>query len=252
MTIEEKLAEFLTTGVRDTVPVQPDGLRELGIRRAGYLGNCFFERSAVMASNVISPERSCFIGCHSYMNEGGYMRGDVFIGRYCSIGRRVSISAAEHPVSGASSHPLFFEGKGREYDEVEKERLGVRAPRPRHTVVGNDVWIGDGAVILPGVRIGNGAVVGANAVVTRDVPDYAIVGGVPSRLIRYRFPEEVIRRLLATRWWNYPLDVVRSLPIKHVFRFLDRLDSLAAAGRPFSQVDTHVIESLENGAGGKI
>ena len=251
MTIDEKLAEFLATGVRDIVPVRPDGLREIGIRRAGYLGSCFFERAAVMASSVIAPQRSCFIGCHSYMNDGGYMRGDVFIGRYCSIGRRVSIAAAEHPVSGASSHLLFFEGKGRDYDESEKELLGVRPPRARHTIIGNDVWIGDGAVILPGVRIGNGAVVGANAVVTRDVPDYAIVGGLPARLIRYRFPEDVIQRLLATHWWDYPLHVVRSLPIKHVFRFLDRLDAAAAAGTPRLQTDTHVIESQEDGVAGK-
>lgn len=243
MMIDEKLAEFLTTGIRDPTPVRADGLDALGIRRPGYLGNFFFERAVNMESPAISRQRSCFIGCHSYMNDGGYMRNDVFIGRFCSIGRRVSIGVGNHPLTGLSSHPLLVYGAGRKYSEEEMELIDIRPARARHTIIGNDVWIGDGAVILPGVRIGTGAVIGANAVVTRDVADYAVVAGSPARLIRYRFPEGVISGLLATRWWEYPVEFVRSFPITNIFDFLDEFGSANLADVPLLQAETHTLQS---------
>jgi acetyltransferase-like isoleucine patch superfamily enzyme len=81
--------------------------------------------------------------------------------------------------------------------------------KPAGITVGNDVWIGDGAMILPGVEIGDGAVVGAGAVVTKNVPPYAIVGGSPARLIRYRFSQDVIAKLLAIQWWRWDDDKVK-------------------------------------------
>ncbi|TGR67576.1 CatB-related O-acetyltransferase, partial [Mesorhizobium sp. M2D.F.Ca.ET.223.01.1.1] len=81
--------------------------------------------------------------------------------------------------------------------------------KPAGITVGNDVWIGNGAMILPGVEIGDGAIVGAGAVVTKSVPPYAIVGGSPARLIRYRFPEEIISKLLVIQWWRWDDDKVK-------------------------------------------
>lgn len=243
MTIEEKLSEFLTTGIQRTSPVAVLDLESIGVRRADNLVNCFFEPSVHIESPVVSRSRSCFIGCHSYMNNGGYMRSDVFIGRYCSIGRRVTLGAGTHALSGLGTHPMMFNGKGREYTEEEKMLLSVRPPRSRHTIIGNDVWIGDGAVVLPGVRVGTGAVIGANSVVTKDVPDYAVVMGAPARLSRYRFPEEFIPRLLETRWWEHSIDYIRSFPVRNVFDFLEQFGDRAQACERFLETETYVIQS---------
>lgn len=91
--------------------------------------------------------------------------------------------------------------------------------------IGNDVWIGHGAVLLRHVRIGHGAVVGALSVVTKDVPPYAIVAGNPARIIRYRFTESQIVRLLKSEWWNLPIDTLRQLvPFSQVDEFLQQID----------------------------
>ena len=125
------------------------------------------------------------IGFRSYANESLIREADI--GRFCSIGRRCSIGAARHPTNKLSSHPLFL----GDYDF---------APR---TKIGNDVWIGDGSVVMSGLTIGDGAIIGSNAVVTRDVAPYAIVAGVPARIIRPRFDAATIDKLLVSQWWNY-------------------------------------------------
>lgn len=126
------------------------------------------------------------IGYRSYANDSFFR--NVEIGRFCSIGRRCSIGAARHPVSTLSTHPAAF---------PDRFEVGPR------TVVGNDVWIGDNVVVMAGLTLADGAVIGAGAVVTRDVGPYEIVGGVPARLIRNRFDAETVARLTASQWWRY-------------------------------------------------
>ena len=242
MTIEEKLAEFLAAGIRTVSMVPLTDLGDLGIKRAESLGNCLFECGVNLESPVISRSPSSFIGCHSYMNNGGYMRNDVFIGRYCSIGRRVTLGAGSHPVVGLGTHPLLVYGKGRAYNDEENEILGNRPVRSRHTVLGNDVWIGDGVVVLQGLRIGTGAVVGANAVVTKDVPDYAIVAGTPARVVRYRFPPEMIGTILASRWWNYPIEIVRSHSVNNLFDFIEEWQESLSRGIQPQDYETYSIQ----------
>ena len=125
------------------------------------------------------------------------------IGRFCSIacGAKFLFNSANHALGSLSTYPfpIFFEEWGLPVEDIPRawDNKG-------DIVVGNDVWIGFEAVILAGVTIGDGAVIGARAVVTRDVPPYTIVGGVPARAIRKRFPDSVIERLLALRWWDWP------------------------------------------------
>lgn len=119
------------------------------------------------------------------------------IGSFVSIANGVVIGGGRHPMEWAGMSPVFYAGR----DSVKaKFSEHARAPVQRVSI-GHDVWIGRSAIVLPGVQIGDGAVVGAGAVVTKSVPPYAIVAGNPARIIRYRFSEALIARLLATRWW---------------------------------------------------
>ncbi len=123
---------------------------------------------------------------------------DTEVGPFTSIGNRVTTGGAKHPMHFVSTSPVFL-----------SHRDSVRAKFSRHdylpihrTRIGADVWIGEGVYIKAGVTVGTGAVIGMGAVVTRDVAPYAIVGGNPARLIRYRFAKEMCDRLLASRWWE--------------------------------------------------
>ena len=125
------------------------------------------------------------------------------IGKFCSIacGAKFLFNSANHALGSLSTYPfpIFFEEWGIGVEEIPRawDNKG-------DIVIGNDVWIGYEAVIMAGVTIGDGAIVGARAVVTKDVPPYAIVGGVPAKLIRKRFCESVITALLELQWWNWP------------------------------------------------
>ena len=127
----------------------------------------------------------------------------LVIGRFCSIacGAKFLFNSANHAMGSLSTYPfpLFFQEWG-----LEKARVAEAWDNKGDIVAGSDVWIGYEAVILAGVTVGDGAVIAARAVVTKDVPPYTIVGGVPAKPIRRRFPEDTIRRLLALRWWDWP------------------------------------------------
>ena len=122
------------------------------------------------------------------------------IGKFCSIGQKVSIGLGRHPVKDfASMHPLFYSDLGWVQPVLVDKSGFDEMPR---TTIGNDVWIGAGALILSGVRIGDGAVIAAGAVVNKDVEPFDIVGGVPARLIRKRFTDSEIAAIQQDPWWN--------------------------------------------------
>lgn len=146
------------------------------------------------------------IGANSYINAGGFIRSYVEIGRYTSIGRNCFIGLGYHDTSLISTSPYFSQ---------TYEKLGVSNSAPlasfnpkRRVIIGNDVWIGDGVYIKSGVRISDGCIIGANCVVTKDTKPYEIVGGVPGKFIRFRFEEQIIKKLTEIQWWNYKGDEV--------------------------------------------
>lgn len=129
----------------------------------------------------------------------------LIIGKFCSIARgaRFLFNSANHSLTSLAIYPfpIFFEEWGLDVSHITEawDNKG-------DIVIGNDVWIGYEASILAGVTIGDGAIIGARAVVTKNVPPYTIVGGVPARQIRKRFPDEVISTLLTLKWWDWPED----------------------------------------------
>ena len=132
----------------------------------------------------------------------------LIIGKFCSIacGAKFLFNSANHAMAPLSTYPFprFFE----EWD-LDRGNVTDSWDNRGDIVIGNDVWIGYEAVILAGVTVGDGAIIGARAVVTKDVPPYTIVGGVPARPIRRRFPEETVSALLQLRWWDWPKERIR-------------------------------------------
>ena len=150
---------------------------------------CQFERNNVLYHYPINHDR-------------------LVIGRFCSIacGAKFLFTSANHSQKSLSTYPfpIFFEEWGLDVQNITSawdNKGGI--------VIGNDVWIGYEAVILSGVTIGDGAVIGARAVVTKDVPPYTVVGGTPAKPIRKRFPEDTISALLKIKWWDWPAEEIR-------------------------------------------
>lgn len=148
---------------------------------------------------------TCMVGRYTYISYDTWAK-DTQIGSFCSISDHVFIGGDNHPVDWASMSPVF-QRVGNSGSTVRFSQHEL-PPHPR-TCIGHDVWIGHGAQVQAGVTVGHGAVVAGGAVVTRDVPPYAIVGGVPARIIHYRFDEDTIAALLASHWWELPDDQLR-------------------------------------------
>lgn len=175
-------------------------------------GTTIMERPCNLGSAVL--EGNCAVGAFSYFNGRSHV-SNTSIGRYCSFGPEIMMNPGNHPVDWFSSHPFVCDPadastgmkKFPEYKSIIAEIVpGTHnIHRSNGVRIGNDVWIGVRAIIMGGVTIGDGAIVAAGAVVTRDVPPYAIVAGVPARVIRLRFSEGVVERLLKAQWWKYDM-----------------------------------------------
>lgn len=146
------------------------------------------------------------LGSFSYVAEQSQLAG-VRIGRFCSIGPGFLCGYGEHPTDLISTSPVFYSTR-KQCGVTFAAEDGFQ--ETRETSIGHDVWIGARVFVRDGVRIGNGALIAAGGVVVRDIPDYAIAGGVPAKVIRYRFDDNCIRELLGVEWWNWSEEKLRA------------------------------------------
>jgi acetyltransferase-like isoleucine patch superfamily enzyme len=161
------------------------------------------QTSQLGAYNVVFKNASIsnsIIGDYTFIQKASVVN-NADIGKFCSIASGVCIGLGSHPVSFVSSHPAFY-ASDQPIPKTFCEKT-VYSPLKR-TIVGHDVWIGQNALIKDGIKIGTGSIIGAGAVVTHDVPEYAIVAGVPAEIIRYRFDAGLRSKLVETKWWDLP------------------------------------------------
>ena len=136
----------------------------------------------------------------------------LIIGKFCAIARGIEfvMNGANHRMNSVSTYPFNIMGGGWEAFAPALDDLPLKGD----TVVGSDVWIGQNVTVMPGVHIGDGAIIGANSVVTKDVPPYSVIGGNPARLIKRRFEGDLIKMLLKLRWWDFDAEkLVKFLPV---------------------------------------
>lgn len=148
------------------------------------------ESGTSFISSSIKRHSFCGYDCDVYL---------ASIGSFTSIANGVVLGGARHPMEWVSTSPVFYAGR----DSVKAKFAEHKLTPPAGVRIGHDVWIGRSAIVLAGVTVGDGSVIGAGSVVTKDVPPYAIVAGNPARLIRYRFDENVIQKLKEINWWNF-------------------------------------------------
>lgn len=190
------------------------------------------------------------MGRYSYAVTKEFVRPDTEIGQFTSIAKNAHVAPGNHLIDFLSTSPFYYAPYNKDKNVYQKEIADVvnKGNAEKKCVIGNDVWIGLNAVILQGVTVGDGAVVGANAVVTKDVPPYAVVGGVPARILKYRFDEDVIANLLQVKWWKLPMKEIIQLDFGDVKASIEKVKKIREDKRKkrIAVVVSSVIYPSEN------
>ena len=198
--IIQNILNFLKYSRRDGI-ILGDNVKVPGTTLSGK--NKIGSKSIVASSQV---GHGSYIGQSCQFNQ-------VSIGKYCSIGNNVRVITSTHPMNEfISTHPAFYstmQQAGFTYVQNQKFDEYLFLNKSTSVSIGNDVWIGDDVMIMGGIEIGDGAILAARALVTKNVGNYEIVGGVPAKLIRHRFPEDEVKYLLAVKWWDKPEQWIR-------------------------------------------
>lgn len=189
----DSTAQFNRPKIAETVVHSTASIRDSGI------GKC----CEILADTILN---NADLGDYSYLGPR-CMVGDATIGKFCATAAEVRIGAPNHPMDRPSMHRFSYCPEYYSADAVRDKAFFDRRKQDR-AVIGNDVWIGHGVIVLPGVKVGDGAVLAAGAVVTKDVPPYTIVGGVPAKVIRERFSRSIAEQLAAIAWWDWPFETI--------------------------------------------
>ncbi|PZX17134.1 transferase family hexapeptide repeat protein [Palleronia aestuarii] len=213
------------------------GLKLAGLGQTGRLdaASRFEGPTSVLAG--VTP--GAFLDIGAFCNLSGGTLNNLRVGPYCSIAAGVVTGTHEHPSDWLTTSRTGYYPEVNGWDRLmAPERLAEIAAKRRPfpascpvTTLGPDVWIGQGAFLKSGITVGTGAIIGARATVVKDVPPYAIVVGTPGRVLRLRFPEPVIERLLASQWWRYSIYDLFDAPMDDIERALDVIEDLIAKVR---------------------
>ncbi|MGE3933103.1 MAG: CatB-related O-acetyltransferase [Rhodospirillaceae bacterium] len=229
------------TAMVDFGPGAYDRLARLGLKLPTLRGRRAFEPTTAFEPPLylgaeLGDPAAMEIGAFTSISGGRI--GNAVIGRYVSIAPEVRIGAHEHPTGWLTTSRTahFPEVHGWDAFCRPDAAARIRAAAPPFdescpvTRIGNDVWIGHGAFVAAGVAVGDGAVIAAHAVVTRDVPPYAVVAGVPARVVRRRFDDAVAARLAALRWWRFSIYDLEGVPFDRIDAAIDAVAARIAAG----------------------
>jgi acetyltransferase-like isoleucine patch superfamily enzyme len=196
----KKLLEIANEGARDID-------NKLRFKNVVIDKGCCLDSKTILHENVHLLDNCIInnseINSYTYLGKNCLVQNTT-IGKFCSIANEVLIGLGNHPLNLQSTSPLFYRVKNPLQLKLVKENLDVVEYKPIE--IGNDVWIGTRSIIMDGVIIGHGAVIAANSVVTKNIPAYAIVGGVPAKIIKYRFDIKKIDELISNTWWNSPVE----------------------------------------------
>lgn len=176
------------------------------VHATAQLRDCVLGRFSEVGERVVMAE--CVLGDYSYVERGAEAIYTT-IGKFCAIASNTRLNALNHPIDRVTQHKISY--RPNEYFVGAKLDKGFREQRQsKRVTIGHDVWIGHGAIVMPGIAIGHGAVVAAGAVVTKDVEPYAIVAGVPARRIKRRFGKSIRERIISLAWWDWEHDRLAS------------------------------------------
>lgn len=216
------------------------GLRVPGLLQTGKLAEG--SRIEGPTSIICSVAPGAFIDIGAFCNLSGGTINNVRFGRYCSIAAGVVIGMHEHPTDWLTTSRAAYFPQVNGWRELvapgrtEEIRQGLRPFKGSCpiTKIGDDVWIGQGVFVKSGVTIGTGSIIGARAIVLRDVPPYSIVVGTPGRVVRARFSDATVKRLLESQWWRYSIFDLFSAPMDNIDGALDRIEEMATTGQILS------------------
>lgn len=217
------------------------GFKLSGLGPAKYLAVGSRIEGPTSILSTVAP--GAFLDVGAFCNLSGGSINNVTVGRYCSIASGVTIGPHEHPTNWLTTSRTAYYPQVNDWDSLVSpaQAADIHAmKRPFAdscpiTTLGPDVWIGQGAFLKAGITVGAGAIIGARATVLRDVPPYAIMVGTPARVMRFRFPEPVVARLLASAWWRYSIYDLFDAPFDVIERALDVIEARVASGavQPF-------------------
>lgn len=163
----------------------------------------------VSLSQNVDVRDGVIIQDYSYCNRGAVLFNNTIIGKFCSIGYNVQIGCPEHPVHFFSTSPQVYRNK-----TISKYIEWPAGDYVKPSILGNDIWVGSNAIILQGVEIGDGAIIAAGAVVTKDVDPYTIVGGVPAKVIGKRFDADTEKTICESKWWDFDMKEIERFAVK--------------------------------------